>query len=1136
VSSTSPSNIYIAGGSVTYDPWLVLGLTGSTITVTHNGTSDSEITVDLTQNNRGDDTSGSGSIPDGLPVNFTTTLGTINSTATVRSGKAKVTLTSSPTSGATTVNTTLGNYSVSRLFHKSFSTIQGAFNDPLTVNGDIILVCNGTYLENVVISKNLTMISEGNVTVQASNPSSPVFTVNNCSGVIIYGFTIVGATNSSAIYLNSVNNCQILSNTIMGNGVQLVNTTSAFGYGIFLNSVNNCTVSGNILQNNLGGIDLEYSNNTLVSGNNVTGSTFRGVYLYQANNTTITESSLVSNDCGILSSYSNNLKVTGNDIKNNTYQGIYLYYSSGDLHFNRIVGNGQYGLLSRGGTVNATNNWWGTNNPVVSSVQPSAIYVISGSVLYNPRLVLTITPTSYKVADGKVYEATITADLNHNSNNEDLSTVIYTPDGIPVTFTSNNNSTITSTSYTEDGEASATLVLNPNLQSGFTNVTATLDGQSASTSVDRVAKATVTIVSSAIDLSTNQTLHLTYEVPLNESVSWVSVLYKSTSSDFGSFQNEVDLIVNGVVVLSRTVSNLNCLNNKNSFSERVWYNINFLNWLFSESTASKTALQLIIYNNSQLQNLTGTALETGLLNMIQQNNGFTNSEMVMIRYYKYFSDGIVTYIDYPGDSVKITVEDPDTHNLTDFGFGAPILRESAMIYANGGYYHTYGDDPANPTSIIYKDAGYEGVRSFAIVTTKVTDDILQYWLDQKDKKDANGGLVYVNGPMKAAYGAFLSSLIMIKCHDMIADQAAAQYNVTWTRTTPIIVSVFDDAYRTVITLECDHRFGMDVTGETGNVTAFRYACSSAINPLEHYVMKTLFPGGNGTSIVMGLGKELFNGLMPSMFMSNGYLVMRSTDNSLFLIFDPETGILRDVMILNGTVSGEYCLSDLQTEWIYDLGGKMNSTNPSVQPPWLGMVGGISLGASSAAVGEGSLFGAGVLASEVPLVGWMVGGGLILAAVLNHICDQYGWLPPEQARQILGNAFPLTFGIINMVLYDETPATLETLKEFSKISSDKQKRKDDKWVSKDQEKNYYEGKRLLKKAVDDSDDSDDSDDPRKQYNKLAIALGTALLVNNYSIAIQIVTIATLAAIGESFAETLNEKERGNNYLNRTNKSG
>lgn len=53
-----------------------------------------------------------------------------------------------------------------------------------------------------------------------------------------------------------------------------------------------------------------------------------------------------------------------------------------------------------------------------------------------------------------------------------------------------------------------------------------------------------------------------------------------------------------------------------------------------------------------------------------------------------------------------------------------------MIYANGGYFHV--DDIDNPTSRVYKDEGYEGVRSFAIVTTRITDEILQYWLNQTD--------------------------------------------------------------------------------------------------------------------------------------------------------------------------------------------------------------------------------------------------------------------------------------------------------------------------------------------------------------------------------------------------------------------
>jgi hypothetical protein len=160
---------------------------------------------------------------------------------------------------------------------------------------------------------------------------------------------------------------------------------------------------------------------------------------------------------------------------------------------------------------------------------------------------------------------------------------------------------------------------------------------------------------------------------------------------------------------------------------------------------------------------------------------------------------------------------------------------------------------------------------------------------------------------------------MIKSHDMVADQAAVQYNVTWSRTTPIVVSVFDDAYSNVMTLECDHRFGIDVVGDPENILSFRYACSAAINPIEHWVMETLFPGGDGTSITIGLGRELLNGQMPGMYISNGYIVVKSSTDKMFLIFDPETGILRDVMIVYMPISGAYCFSDLQTEWAHELG-------------------------------------------------------------------------------------------------------------------------------------------------------------------------------------------------------------------------
>jgi hypothetical protein len=77
-------------------------------------------------------------------------------------------------------------------------------------------------------------------------------------------------------------------------------------------------------------------------------------------------------------------------------------------------------------------------------------------------------------------------------------------------------------------------------------------------------------------------------------------------------------------------------------------------------------------------------------------------------------------------------------------------------------------------------AGYEGVRSFAIATTEVTNIILQSWLDQYSNYSAEGN-------MKAAYGTFLTALTTIWFSDSFADEMSSALNVTWARCTPTVV-------------------------------------------------------------------------------------------------------------------------------------------------------------------------------------------------------------------------------------------------------------------------------------------------------------------------------------------------------------
>nr|WP_245248299.1 right-handed parallel beta-helix repeat-containing protein [Methanobacterium petrolearium] len=1024
---STPYNIWNQNGTVIYDPWLVLDLTGSIIHVTQNDTSDSEITADLTHDNHGNDTSSSGTLPDGLPVNFTTTVGTITPTATTKRGKATVTLTSSPSSGATTITASTAfnyNQTVSKQFCKSFSTIQGAVSDTLTSDGDVIVVANGTYTENIFVAKNLTIISEGNVTVHASNPSNPVIYISKWgSGTVVAFFNLINATNNCGIYLNSATDCTIYSNNI----------TENFNGIVFYNSTGNTILNNTIMNNENVGIGLDYSNNNTITKNNVSYN-WVGTSSLDSYNNIISRNKLYKN--GLYGIYINasNDEILENSITYNLC-GIGLYTSADNqIHFNQIYGN-TYGLFANGTfvMVNATNNWWGheNNTPSVAFTDtPADIIIYNGNVDYDPWLILTVYPTSYKVANGMIYGATITADLTFNSDDIDTSIQGCVPDGILVYFHAQyGTNTFQQLQYTLKGKASSTLVLDPNYQN-VTVVMAAVDGAYNFTGVDWAAKAFINVVGSAVNASnTNQKLNFTYEIPLNDPTTWVSVLWKETSL----FHGEVDLIVNGNIVKSCNVVNAAYLTYQNDYSAEVFNQIRYINGLFLNPVESTTFvpnqyLQPII-NYYHLENMTFDQLEDFVLLLVKVENNFTDNETSFIKNHRReFIDLVGFTMVYPGDAAQtISIVDPDNNETISINLpGNPIVRISPMIYFDG-----YMEDE---NGTLY-DVGYEGVRSFAITTTKVTNEVVQYWLDKQS--------LYAPGAMKAAYGTFLTSLLVIKCHDMVADQAASEFNVTWSRTTPIVVSCCDDAASTYITGEMDHRMGMDVNGTPCNVWAFRFACSLSFSPIEQGVSDTIWNTTAIGSVTMGLGERILNGEVPDLFYNNGYIVLKIRDmDDLILLVDPVTGIVRDVY---SNICGVNCFHNQITDHVIQVLGTLNSSDPNVQPEWLNSTAEITM-ASSAAVlvgmsaiadasatagGTGTVLFGGTALSTLVAYSWIVppvGAGITVACVIFYICVDQGWLPPERCREIYGETFPFTFGVVNWLLYDEPPTRITQLQD------------------------------------------------------------------------------------------------------------
>ena len=147
--------------------------------------------------------------------------------------------------------------------------------------------------------------------------------------------------------------------------------------------------------------------------------------------------------------------------------------------------------------------------------------------------------------------------------------------------------------------------------------------------------------------------------------------------------------------------------------------------------------------------------------------------------------------------------------------------------------------------------------------------------------------------------------------------------------------------------------------------------------------------GGGRSITIGLGQMILNGELVDLFISNDYLMMMSSIENLYLVVDPETSIVRDVMITYMPISGAYCFSDLQTEWASELGGKLINGNPNVSsfPVIIGSLGiniayGLSELAASLTIGEvviggltvGELFAAGALGG---LIGLAIAADIII---------------------------------------------------------------------------------------------------------------------------------------------------------------
>ena len=162
-----------------------------------------------------------------------------------------------------------------------FKTIQEAILNDIVSAGDTILVRKGTYIENLVINKSISLVGE--------NPDETIINSYTPTGI---------ATISIEANDVSITNFTITSGNLVSSAV------SVLSYG-------KAIISYNKIINNNDGITIALSSGNIIFANIFEGNKNTGISFYLSTNNT----------------------ASGNTFKNNAYAGVYLYSSNGNIFY-----------------------------------------------------------------------------------------------------------------------------------------------------------------------------------------------------------------------------------------------------------------------------------------------------------------------------------------------------------------------------------------------------------------------------------------------------------------------------------------------------------------------------------------------------------------------------------------------------------------------------------------------------------------------------------------------------------------------------------------------------------------------------------------------------------------------------------
>ena len=183
-------------------------------------------------------------------------------------------------------------------------------------NGDTIYIPSGTYYENIIINKSISLVGEDKDTtiIDGGGSGDVVYVSADC--VNISGFTIQNSIEN-AILLDSCNDCTISDNVMHNSNfaIKLVDANN--------NQIKNCQIYNNIWGINIGSNIGASAENNIITNCQISNNALLGLHLFNSANNTIQGNNFISDGiviAGSLEDCNQNIDTT------NTVNGKPLYY------------------------------------------------------------------------------------------------------------------------------------------------------------------------------------------------------------------------------------------------------------------------------------------------------------------------------------------------------------------------------------------------------------------------------------------------------------------------------------------------------------------------------------------------------------------------------------------------------------------------------------------------------------------------------------------------------------------------------------------------------------------------------------------------------------------------------------------